>query len=95
MTKTSPRNLGRNGSIIDSAPNLENLRHEVTKQVEAALRFVEEQATEEVVTFRHVEVGLQEVLFALGRALVVLFLALREQHLMGLKVFTAARAGMC
>lgn len=78
----SSLSLVRNTEREDARPTAEQVREEVRRAFEAAVQHVEERAAEEEeVSFRVVERDLRLVVFAVGRALVVLFLALREEHL--------------
>ncbi len=89
MSRMSPLSLVRNGDVADREPEVEELREEVAKQVQAALTYVEGQASADRVTFRDFERGLRDVVFGLARALVVLFLARREQQVLGDDLFAA------
>jgi Transposase len=91
MPKISPLKLVRNGDVDDRAPDVDELRAQVAKEVAASLAYVEGQATAERVTFRDFERGLREAVFALARALIVLFLARREQQVLSNDLF----AGRC
>lgn len=81
MPKISPLSLVRNGERDASPPSVDALRSETMRAFQSAVQLVEERArTEGELSFRDFERELREVVFGLGRALVVLFLALREQH---------------
>ena len=82
MSRIIPLSLVRNPQKAERAPTLEELRSEVQEAMQSALGLVESEALEaqRQVRFRDVERKLSEHLFAIGRALVMLFLALREEH---------------
>ncbi len=71
--------LVRKPSLPKPAPSVSELRQEVQRTVDAALEHVEEGAAAPDVRMRELERGLREFVFAIGRALLVLFLALVEQ----------------
>lgn len=82
MLKISPLSLVRNGERVTSPPSIDQLRSEAQRAWVEAVRFAGERAScERELSFRQVERELREVVLGVGRALVVLFLALREQHL--------------
>lgn len=87
MSKISPLSLVRNGDVADQAPEVAELREEVSERVQSALAYVEDQAAAERVTFREFERGLRDVVFELAQALVVLFLARHEQRVLRERVF--------
>ncbi len=83
MPNISPLSLVRNGDVKEDAPpSVEQLRSEVERACGDAVRFVEEQAVADGVTFRDFERAIVQLVYAFGRAIVVLFLALREQRVM-------------
>ena len=82
MLKISPLSLVRNGQRQSFRPTVEQLRDETQRACAEAVRWVETRAScSDELSFRDVERELREAVFAVGRALVVLFLALREQQL--------------
>ena len=82
MAKISPLSLVRNPETEASAPSIETLRERVQDCVADALCVVEGQAALSMVSYRDAECELRAALFGVGRALVVLFLGLREQRIM-------------
>lgn len=84
MAMISPLSLVRNDGDEGAQPTVEELREEVGGVCDSALdRIRELAATEGELSFRDVEREVRELVFGVGRALVVLFLALREEHLIG------------
>lgn len=84
MARISPLSLVRNVGDDDTRPTVAHLRAEVRDMCDAALDRVQELAsTEGELSFRDVERDVRGLVFSVGRALVVLFLALREEHLIG------------
>jgi len=82
MATISPLSLVRNGEVDARPSTVQELREEVRETVTSVLSYVEEQAeSKEPVSFRVVEQELRRLVFAFARAVVVLFLALREQRL--------------
>jgi hypothetical protein len=81
MSRIYPLSLIRNNENHLSQPTIEELRDEVACAVEAVIALVEERAVAEQVTFREFEQAVRALVFAFGRAVLVLFLGLREQHL--------------
>ncbi len=77
-----PLSLVRNKNVTDSQPSVAKLREKVAEAVAVAIGAVEEHASAEDVRFREVELSVREVVFNFGRALLVLFLALREERLL-------------
>jgi hypothetical protein len=82
MSPTCPLSLVRNTEVEKSAPSIEMLRARVVAAVDAAVGTVERLSSAQEVSFRCAEREVRDVVLALGRALVVLFLGLREQHVM-------------
>lgn len=82
MPTISPLCLAKNGDVETSAPTIDEVRSAARAASAAVLDRVEALASADAVTFREVERELREVLFALGRTVVVLFLALREERVM-------------
>lgn len=82
MSTTSSLSLVRNPEVEQSAPSIEELRARAHSAVEDALRTAQRLSSAPTMSFRHAERELREVVFAFGRALIVVFLGLREQHVM-------------
>lgn len=81
MTKISPLSLVRNGERDAAPPTIDELRSELLCAFRSAVQLVEQRArTDRELSFRELERELLDAVFGLGRAFVVLFLALREQH---------------
>ena len=81
MPKISPLSLVRNGERDAAPPTIDELRSELQRAFRSAVQLVEDRArTDGELSFREFERALREAVFGLGRAFVVLFLALREQH---------------
>lgn len=81
MPKISPLSLVRNGERDAAPPTIDELRSELLRAFRSAVQLVEDRArTDGELSFREFERALREAVFGLGRAFVVLFLALREQH---------------
>jgi hypothetical protein len=84
MRRISPPSLVRNGDAEDVRPTVDELRAEVLGVCDASIHRVQELATSEAeLSFRDVEREVRELVFGVGRALVVLCLAQREEHLIG------------
>jgi hypothetical protein len=84
MARISPLSLVRNVGDEDIRPTTAQLRAEVVGVCDAAMGRVQQLAsTQGELSFRDVEREVRELVFGVGRALVVLFLALREEHLIG------------
>jgi len=81
MATITPLSLVRNGKGLERRPTVADLRAEVRATMEAALSHVEEMSRGDVV-FRDVERELRDLVFACGRALLMLFLSLREEQLL-------------
>jgi len=81
MAKISGPSLVRNEETDGTAPSLDELRQRLRAAARAAESEAEALCSQETISFREAERALREVVFALGRALVVLFLALREARL--------------
>ena len=83
MPKITNFSLGRNSESSKDAPALKDLRKEVQSQAGAVIAFAEEWGSrDEPVTFKEFEKALRTALFALGRLVVMLFLAQRERRVM-------------
>jgi hypothetical protein len=75
--------LGRNTESTQKAPTLAELRQEARSQATSLITLAEDWGSrDEPVTFKEFETTLRTALFALGRVLVMLFLARREQRVM-------------
>lgn len=75
--------LGRNTDSSQGAPTISELRQEARSQATALVTLVEDWGSrDEAVSFKEFETTLRTALFALGRILVMLFLARREQRIM-------------
>lgn len=75
--------LGRNTDSSQEAPTVAELRQAARGQAATLITLVEDWGSrEEPVTFQEFETTLRSALFALGRILVMLFLARREQRVM-------------
>lgn len=75
--------LGRNTDSSKTAPTIIELRQEARSQAAALVTLVEDWGSRDAtVRFKEFETALQTALFALGRILVMLFLARREQRVM-------------
>jgi hypothetical protein len=78
----SPLSLRRNGNAQGDQPSLEDLEGEARRVVSSIFEFVEKRSQADGdLTFRDFERELRDHLFELGRALVVRFLAGREDFL--------------
>lgn len=82
MNPTSNLSLVRNHEVERSAPSVETLRARVHDAVDAALSAAQGLSSTSSVSFRVAERELRDAVFAFGRALIVLFLGLREEHVM-------------
>jgi len=82
MSTISPLSLVRNPDVEESAPSVEMLRARVHGAVNDALSVVVGLAAAPTVSYREAERELRDAVFVIGRALIVLFLGLREQHVM-------------
>ena len=83
MPKISNFALGRNTESSQQAPTLAELRQEARSQATALITLAEDWGSRvEPVTFKEFEAAVRTALFALGRVLVMLFLARREQRIM-------------
>jgi hypothetical protein len=83
MPTISPLGLAKNGKVETSAPTADEVRGAAQAAANAVLDRVEALARAEGgLTFREAEHEVRDLLFALGRAVMVLFLALREEHVM-------------
>jgi hypothetical protein len=81
MPTISPLSLVRNGERDAAPPTTNDLRSELLRAFRSAVQLVEDRARSDgELSFREFERELRDVVFGLGRALAVLFLALREQH---------------
>ena len=82
MSMTSILSLVRNPEVERSAPSVETLRARVHDAVDAALNTAQSLSSTSSVSFRVAEHELRDAVFAIGRALIVLFLGLHEEHVM-------------
>ena len=83
MAKLSPLSLVRNGEGEDGCPTVTERRAELVDVFDGAVVRVQDLgAAEDELSFRDVERELRELVFGIGRALAVLFLALREERLL-------------
>jgi hypothetical protein len=82
MPKISSLSLVRNPENEASAPSVETLRERLRDQVSNAILLADRLAVADGVTYREAERFLRDAVFAFGRALIVLFLALREREVM-------------
>jgi len=83
MATISPLSLVRNGNVEAAPPALAELRAAVREAADAVVTCVETWAdSDDDVAFVDVEREVRELLFAFGRTIIVLFLALREQRVM-------------
>ena len=82
MSRISPLSLVRNGEVESTAPSIEALRTEVSRQLDRVFGLVETAARAERVRFVDVEEELRTRVLAFAASVVVLFLALREQHVL-------------
>jgi hypothetical protein len=83
MPKITDFSLGRNTESAQEALSSIELRQEARNQATALITLVEDWGTrEEPVSFKEFETALRTALFALGRVLVMLFLARREIRVM-------------
>jgi hypothetical protein len=83
MSKITNFALGRNTESSQNAPTLDELRQQVSSQATALIGLAEDWGSrDEPVTFKEFEMALRTALFALGRALVMLFLVRREKRVM-------------
>jgi len=83
MSKIIQFSLARNSDPQEARPTVEALRAEVRAQAVAVEAVAEEWAVRDgPVTFKEFEGALRLVVFSLARAVIMLFLARREAHLM-------------
>lgn len=82
MQRIIPRGLTRNDEVSSCAPSEEALRAALGQGHESLLALVERLAYDEAITFREVERQARDAVFAYARAAIVLFLFLREVHVM-------------
>jgi len=83
MSKIIQFSLARNSDPQEAPPTVEALRAEVRAQAVAVEAVAEEWAVRDgPVTFKEFEGALRLVVFSLARAVIMLFLARREAHLM-------------
>lgn len=82
MQQISRLNIARKSESDSSAPSIATLRARVDDAVSDALALVEGQGAAEELSYREAEKGILAAVFAIGRALVMLLLGLREQHVM-------------
>lgn len=83
MPTISPLGLAKNGDVDSSAPTTDEVRGAARAAATAVLDRVEALGRADGEgTLRDAECELRDLLFAFGRAVIVLFLALREEHVM-------------
>jgi len=82
MTRIIPLSLVRNGDVSKRAPSVAELKVEVDEAFARALAGAHDQAVADEVRFREAERSIQQLIFGVGRALLMLFLAVREQRLL-------------
>lgn len=82
MRTKSMLSLVRNPEVERSAPSVETLRARVHEAVDAALETAQSLSSMSAISYRQAERELRDAVFAIGRALIVLFLGLREEHVM-------------
>lgn len=82
MTKISPLSLVRNTEVDEHAPSVEVLQQRVAQGVQAAAASVQTLASAQTLSYRQAEREISDAVFAIGRALIVLLLGLREAHVM-------------
>jgi len=83
MPTISPLCLIRNQDVDDTAPTLAELRASARTEADAVMARVEKLATADgPLAMVDVERELRDLVFAFARAVTVVFLALREQHVM-------------
>lgn len=80
MTKISPVSLTRNGEVTTTRLSEAELRECLAHELLSSVRKVEQLAGAEDVSFRDAELAIREGVYAVGRVLLTLFLALREEH---------------
>ncbi len=80
MTKISPNSLTRNGEVTATQPSDAELREHLAQELASAVVRVEQLACAEHVSFRDAELAIRETVYAVGRVLLTIFLALREAH---------------
>jgi len=82
MPKISSPSLVRNPENEASSPSIEALRQRTHVAVSNAILLTEALAAADKMTYREAERCIRDAAFAIGRALIVLFLALRERYVM-------------
>jgi hypothetical protein len=82
MPRLIPLSLVCNKNDSDPEPSVAELRANVAEAVAVAIGVVEQEARREDVRFRQAERNVREEVLRIGRTLLVLFLALREQDLL-------------
>lgn len=82
MPKISSLSLVRNPENEVSAPSIETLRERLQSEVSNAILLADGLAATDGVSYREAERHVRDAVFAFGRALLVLFLALHERHVM-------------
>lgn len=80
MAKISPVSLIRNGEVTTTRVSEAELREHLKHELLSSVRKVEELARGEQVSFRDAELLIREGVYGVGRLLLTLFLALREEH---------------
>ncbi len=78
MTKISPIGLTRNGEVTATRPSDAELCEHLAQELASAVGKVEQLACAEHVSFRDAELAIRESVYAVGRVLLAIFLALRE-----------------
>ena len=82
MPKISSLSLVRNPESEAAAPSIEVLRSRVHEAVSNAILVVDAEASKEDISYREAERSTRAAVFAIGRALLVLFFAVRERYVM-------------
>lgn len=81
MTMISPSSLSRNGEVTTTQPSVGELCEHVEEVMAEAMSSVGDLASTEDMSFRDAELAIREMVRAVGRALIVLFLALGEERI--------------
>lgn len=82
MSIIIPLNKGDNTKSPKHAQTVPQLRTCLDDAIAASMASVEEQAARDEISFRELEQLVRTLVFGIGRALLVLFLALRDEHLL-------------
>ncbi len=81
MPLISPLSLVRNTDVEGSPLTAEKARAVALEAANAVVRYAEERCDEnEQIAFRDVECGVRDLVFGFARAVIVLFLVMREQR---------------